>query len=175
MSEPSFEALARENLPALYSYCLALTCDREEAEELAAEALARACRGFAGLRDRAAFPAWLRSIARRCRWTWWRKRRRDPLAARANPPGDDPSEEIMDERETPEEHCERNQRAQRTLSALKKLPLKLREVVILRYFDELSYAEMAARLGVGVEAVDQRLIRAKRRLRTSLRTLEVEA
>jgi RNA polymerase sigma-70 factor (ECF subfamily) len=48
-----------------------------------------------------------------------------------------------------------------------RLPESLREVVLLFYFHEMSYAEMAELLGITEAAVNQRLNRARQRLRTA--------
>ena len=48
-----------------------------------------------------------------------------------------------------------------------RLPESLREVVLLFYFHDMSYAEMAALLGITEAAVNQRLNRARQRLRSA--------
>jgi RNA polymerase sigma factor (sigma-70 family) len=52
-------------------------------------------------------------------------------------------------------------------SAVADLPPDQREVVLLRFVHELSYAEIAERLGVSNVVVRARISRALRRLRTS--------
>jgi RNA polymerase sigma-70 factor, ECF subfamily len=48
--------------------------------------------------------------------------------------------------------------------ALERLPLELREVIILYELEVLSYKELAAALGIPVGTVMSRLSRARRRL-----------
>ena len=174
MPDNGFEALAKAHLPALYGWCMAATCDPDEAEDLAAETLSRAARAFPRLRDPGRFPAWLIGIAKRARWTRWRRKKRDPLAHRGNPAGTGPPGDLPDGGHNPYEHVAHKERFAETLRALRRLSRPLREVVVLRYFEELSYAEMAARLGVSVDAVDQRLTRARRQLARHLAPLEKE-
>ncbi|HDL85362.1 MAG TPA: sigma-70 family RNA polymerase sigma factor [Candidatus Acetothermia bacterium] len=52
--------------------------------------------------------------------------------------------------------------------ALDSLPPKQRTVVVLRYFDALSYKEIAQAVGVPVGTVKSRLNHAIRKLRVSL-------
>ena len=47
------------------------------------------------------------------------------------------------------------------------------ELIVAHYFQEESQANLAARLGISVRAVEGRLYRARRALREKLRNLEV--
>lgn len=53
--------------------------------------------------------------------------------------------------------------------AVLALPLKYREVILLRYYHDLPLKEIASALGLGVPTVSSRLIRAKEQLRESLK------
>ena len=53
-------------------------------------------------------------------------------------------------------------------AALKKLPQNLREIVVLREFEELSYQEISEVVGVPVGTVMSRLSRARERLKALL-------
>ena len=54
-------------------------------------------------------------------------------------------------------------------NALQRLPDNLREVFILSRVEQLSYKEIAQRLGINVKAVDNRLARTMRILRQELK------
>jgi RNA polymerase sigma-70 factor (ECF subfamily) len=60
---PTFAEVAREHLDRLYGYCLRLTGDRADAEDLVQETLIRAMRGYPSLRDSARVKGWLFAIA----------------------------------------------------------------------------------------------------------------
>jgi len=173
MNENDFERLAREHLKPLYSYCLSLTCDPHRAEELAQETLVRAYRAFPSLHDPNRFFAWMRGIARRCTWTWWRKAKRNPMAQQADTREGDILERVPDSRENPAERLCKQENRLSVLKALKRLSFRYREVVTLRYFEELSYADIALRLDLSIDAVDQRLTRAKLKLRRMLHPMEL--
>ncbi len=172
METNAFEQLAKEHLKALYSYCLAVTCDVHKAEELAQETLYRAYVSFHRLSNKNAFFSWLIAIAKRSSWSWFRQARRDPLMQRLNEDGANPLDSIEDSASNISERIAEKERIQKTLKALKKLSQSNREVIILRYFEELSYDEIARRLNVSVDAVDQRLTRSKQQLRRSLKPME---
>lgn len=64
----------------------------------------------------------------------------------------------------PEELIRQREEAWQVHWALQQLPLPLREAVVLRFFEELSYAEMAQVLGVSETAVRKRVTAALRQL-----------
>ena len=59
---------------------------------------------------------------------------------------------------------ERREKCEMVRARVARLPVRYREVVMLRYFDDLSIAEIARKLGLAVEAVYKRLERARRKL-----------
>ena len=58
-----FADVAREHLDGLYGYCVRLTSDRTEAEDLVQDTLLRAMRAYPGLRDASSVKGWLFAIA----------------------------------------------------------------------------------------------------------------
>lgn len=59
----AFADVAREQLDGLYGYCVRLTNDRTEAEDLVQDTLIRAMRAYPGLRDEKKVKSWLFTIA----------------------------------------------------------------------------------------------------------------
>ncbi len=168
MEHRDFEGLAQEHLATLYSYCLTLTGDPHQAEELAQETLTRAYLAFGSLRDRTKFYAWLKGIARRCSWTWLRQARRHAHRNDA-----DALERLEDPSGIPSDRLTKKETDRKVWKALKKLTQRNREVVVLRFFEGLSYADIAQRLGVTIDAVDQRLTRTKLKLQRLLQDVEI--
>jgi RNA polymerase sigma-70 factor (ECF subfamily) len=60
------------------------------------------------------------------------------------------------------------QRLKRMLAALDALPPRARAVVILRRFENLTYPQIAQRLGISVSAVEKHMVRAMSALRVDL-------
>jgi RNA polymerase sigma-70 factor (ECF subfamily) len=58
-------------------------------------------------------------------------------------------------------------------TALAKLPRRDAEILLLKYTEDWSYHDIAAHLGIGHSAVEARLHRARRRLRSELAALDV--
>ena len=71
-----------------------------------------------------------------------------------------------------EELLARGEMADSVRQAIASLPSKLRIAILLRYFDELSYTEMAAALNCSVGTVSSRLSRGHRLLAKRLRKLQ---
>lgn len=57
--------------------------------------------------------------------------------------------------------------------ALRELPAKETELLMLKYSEDWNYEQIAAHLGLTVSAVDGRLHRARERLRTKLRAMQL--
>jgi len=72
-----FAEVARDNLDRLYGYCVYLSGDRTDAEDLLQETLIKAMRGYDGLRDPEAAKTWLFMVATNCARDRWRARGRE--------------------------------------------------------------------------------------------------
>lgn len=117
-------------------------------------ALARAPRNEGRLR------AWMAGIVRRLAWRWRRsdeRRRRHESSA--------PSVESFP---TTEEVLAREEARQRVVAAVLALEEPARTTMLLRYFRELSPAEIAQRMNVPLETVRTRLKRSLERMRVDL-------
>jgi RNA polymerase sigma-70 factor (ECF subfamily) len=62
-----------------------------------------------------------------------------------------------------------DERREVILGALQKISSEHRQVIILREYEELSYAEIASLLGISVQAVKSRIFRARDELRLYLK------
>lgn len=58
-------------------------------------------------------------------------------------------------------------------TALARLPKRDAEILLLKYTEDWSYRELAERLGISQSAVQARLHRARKRMRTELAALDV--
>lgn len=95
-------------------------------------------------------------------------------ARRDRPRGKPVSEQAMESLATAATHEDdiaREETAASVRTAVASLPPKLRLPVLLRYFDELSYQELSASLGVSMGSVASRLSRAHKLLAEKLSRL----
>ncbi|MFV2067789.1 MAG: RNA polymerase sigma factor [Pirellulales bacterium] len=132
-----------------------------DAEDVVQEVLISALENLGGFRGEARFSTWLTALTvNKCR----SHRRRQLLRLRgltrlassirivSEPRQSDESLEIADQ----------------VRCAVQRLSAKCREVVVLRYFEELSVREISEILHIPVNTVETRLSRAGRKLRESL-------
>jgi RNA polymerase sigma-70 factor (ECF subfamily) len=129
-----------------------------ELDDMVQEVLLRAYRGLGRLQSADSFPSYLHKIAANLATDQLRRRGRQPLSL-AELDLDPPQ---LDAPTGPDED-----RLARLRRQIGRLPETLREVVLLFYFQEISYADIARVLGISVAAVNQRLNRARQRLRAA--------
>jgi RNA polymerase sigma-70 factor (ECF subfamily) len=134
------------------------TCD--DLDDLVQESFLRAYKGLARLKERARFAAYLHRIARNICVDWLRRKKRDGVSL------DDVPVEIEVPMDGPLDI--REERLAQLRRLVGRLPLGLREAVLMFYFERQSYQQIAEVLGVTEAAVNQRLHRARVALRTSL-------
>ncbi len=136
------------------------------AEDIAQDAFLAAYRSLPRLKDPARFGPWLREVTCRTAANWLRRngkrlQHETPLPHRRHV-------HIEDAREGPEKQFERAERMEQVRRAIESLPEQYRLPVVLRYLQDLSYAEIAQYLGVGRDEVRGMLQRAGRQLRQLL-------
>lgn len=163
MERPSFEAVARTSIDAVYRYLVNLCGSREDAEDLTAQAFEHAQRRWSRFDPERGEPLpWLLVIARRVALDHFRaegrRRRReraaaeDPALARDAVPGPAAAGSVSPE----------------LRSALTRLTRGERELVALRVILELDAAETAALVGSTPGAVSSGLHRALAKLRNEV-------
>jgi len=157
----AFEILARRYQDRLYTYAVRMIGDTHEAADLTQETLVRAFRSLGNFDPQQRFGGWLFGIAAHVCKDWLRGRTRRPehaseAVADAEAPraeSDDP--ELAEQRE-------------RVREAVRRLPLKYREVTVLHYLAEMGYDDVARSLGITAAAARRRALRAREMLRRSL-------
>jgi RNA polymerase sigma factor (sigma-70 family) len=158
-----FEASLLPHLDAAYNLARWLTRDDHDAEDLVQAAYLRALKFFGGFRGTNS-RAWLLTIVRNTCYTWLEERRaRGPEMAL-----DEEIHGVESNALDPENRVLREEDKQSVRRALEELPVELREVVILRELEGLSYKEIAAIAGIPMGTVMSRLARARERLRERL-------
>jgi RNA polymerase sigma-70 factor, ECF subfamily len=156
------------HLSAAYNLARWLTGNDQDAEDLVQEAYLRALRFFGGFRGGDA-RAWLLKIVRNTCYTWLQQNR----AERPTTAFDEEIHRHSDEGETSDPATLLLKKADRQLiqRALEELPLKSREMLVLRELEGLSYKEIAEVAGVPIGTVMSSLARARGRLRQSVTNL----
>jgi RNA polymerase sigma-70 factor (ECF subfamily) len=160
---PNFEQDVLPHLDAAYNLARWLMRNDQDAQDVVQESYLRAFRFFSGFRGGDA-RAWLMKIVRNTCYTW----------LHANRPLQDAAE--FDENVSPtdyhapnpEELLLQNDRGNLLHQALENLPASLREVLVLREIEGMSYRDIADITGVPLGTVMSSLSRARGRLRQAL-------
>jgi len=169
-----FEALARVYAGRLCAFTRRMAPSREDAEELAEDALVRAYRALAGYdaerRRSLRLRPWLFAIAVNVCRNFARRR---GLAMRSlDVPTRDGEvalpEPEADGRERPDEQVDAAETRRELVAAIAGLPEHLRMAVVLRHVEGMSYAEAAEALCAPVGTVKAQVHRGTRLLRVAL-------
>jgi RNA polymerase sigma-70 factor (ECF subfamily) len=152
--------LLLQHLDSAYNLARWLVRNGDDAEDVVQEAYLRALQYSSGFRGGDA-RAWLLTIVRNTSFQWLRK-------ARTYEPATEFDENIHSgdgETSNPEEQLLRNADGHLVAQALGQLPVRFREMLVLRELEGLSYREIADVVGVPIGTVMSTLSRARQRFR----------
>ena len=147
----AFGVLVERHQEWLVSFLAHMISSRTDAEELAQNVLVRAFFALPRFRGEASFRTWLRTIATREAFSFYRKRGETPTPVEdldSFSSTEAPAQRQVAEREAIK-HC------------LNRVPYPYREILVLRYIEELSLEEIGEALDLGKSATKMRLKRAR--------------
>ena len=152
-------------IDGLYGYAMALTRNQADAEDLVQETYVRAIRGAESLRAKSNVKNWLFTILRNIRLNQLRQQRTAPKFIELD--ADEGKTDIaIETSQDPYAHYVAKTERERVREAIQQLSSELREIILLREFEELTYREIANLLGCPIGTVMSRLARARSKLRT---------
>ncbi len=169
----AFDAIVRAHQDRIYSFCLRMLSDREEAQDAAQEVFLSAWRNLSGFRGESALSTWLVRIAtNRC---LNRIRQRNARTEREVRPGsaageeeDLPFQPEGKEEDRPERVVQNAELRTILERALGRLDPETRSLVLLSDVEGLSYEELSEAVGIPLGTVKSRLHRARMTLRRIL-------
>jgi RNA polymerase sigma-70 factor (sigma-E family) len=149
----AFDLLVQTRYGELRRSAYRLTGNWATAEDLVQTSLAKTWSKWETLRDRQAGEAYARKVMATTSISWWRKRSSSevPTAEFREGAGSDPTDAVGE--------IDEMQRA------LARLPRRMRAVLVLRFAEDRSEAEVAEMLGISVGTVKSTTSRALARLR----------
>ena len=172
-SEKAYAELLHRYRPAVHAQMLKMVGTRAEADDLTMEAFGKAFRNLHNYAPRFAFSTWLFKIAINNAIDGLRKKRLrfhsldNPVAPGADI---DLAAFIRSSDRIPEESLIRDQRMEYLRSLIDRLSNRYRLMIELRYFEDLSYDEIASELSVPLGTVKAQLFRAKELLYSMMQT-----
>jgi RNA polymerase sigma-70 factor (ECF subfamily) len=146
----SFGALYERYHSPMVALAYSMLADRDLAEDAAQEVFAVACRDIGSLKSKERFAAWLAGICRNVS----RQMLRTNIIKSAALSDEHPAQSGR--------NCDdRQEIIRRAVWSLREAE---RELIVLRYFDGFSQARISEVLGLSPQAVNGRLVRAKRKI-----------
>lgn len=163
----AYNALMARYRDPIYFMLYEKLSDRELAKELTIEAFGKAFSKLHLYTPKYAFSTWLFTVARNNCIDYLRKKKLPTISMDAmmqDEDGNRNSFDIVSDTLNPEKQLVKQQRIQILRSIVAKLKPNYRDLVVLRYFKELSYDEIAQELQIPIGTVKAQLHRSREQL-----------
>jgi len=142
-------------------FSLKLT-SKEDVEDLAIATFSKAFDKLGSYDDSFAFSTWIQTIANNTLIDFFRKKEQKTISIDEEKEDDEsPGIDIVDVSLDPEDNLIQKQKNKHIASLVHRLKPHYRELIIMRYLDELSYAEIAKKLDMPLGSVKAKLFRAR--------------
>ena len=160
----SFSKLMEHYRQSVYFMILKMIHNRDDADDILMITFSKAFNNIQAYSEDFAFSTWLFKIASNNCIDFIRKKKLQVTSLDGNTREDDDNATPMhlpDKTEDPEESIIKEQKAQKLRAIVEKLNPKYRQLIDLRYFEELSYDEIAEKTDLPIGTVKAQLFRAK--------------
>ena len=150
----SFGELCRRYYAAMVAIAYSILSDHQLAEDAAQESFARALINLENLKNKSRFVPWLAAICRNVA--------KDMVAARAR-------RIKVEDLSNTDQNSNDNENVHAIHRAIEQLPAPAKELIVLRYYNNLSYEQISSVLGISRATINGRILRAKRKMANYLR------
>ena len=162
----AFEALMLAYEKQVYNLALRMVGNPDDALDLSQEAFLRAWRGLSNYRSDSAFSTWLyRLTSNVCIDFLRREKKRKVVPLHYTDEEEERELDIPDAGPGVEERLIGQAEQEQVAAALNQLDSEYRQALILRVFQDMSYAEIADILGIREGTVKSRIARAREKMR----------
>lgn len=162
--QQAYATLMKRYKKAVYFMILKMIRDADDAEDLTMEAFAKAFRNLERFKKDYTFSTWLFRIATNNTIDFIRKKKLKTMSLNntlSDDSGNSVNIDVEDDDSNPQDEFIKSQRIEMVRIFVDKLPAKYRKLVQLRYFDELSYEEIAQELDKPLGTVKAQLHRSR--------------
>ncbi|HEV2373530.1 MAG TPA: SigE family RNA polymerase sigma factor [Streptosporangiaceae bacterium] len=153
VDERGFREYVTARSGSLLRMAYLLTRNQADAEDLVQAALAKTFLAWDRIEDRRALDGYVRRAMVNTHISWWRRRRVEEY----------PTDVIPDQAVA--DHTGRSELQDALRRALDRLPSRMRAAVVLRYYEDMSEAEIAEILGISQGTVKSAVSRGVAKLR----------
>lgn len=170
----AFGEIVRRWERKIFALCFGMLAREDDARDASQETFIAAYRNIGTFRGDAKVSSWLHRIAVNQCLTIMRRRKARP-------------EDLIDEEQMASDRvfsvpiekapgglAERNERIEAVRRAVNSLPFELKEVVIMKEFEEMTFQEISETLSIPLSTVKSRVYTALRQLRSKLEKSELE-
>ena len=161
--QAAFTFLLNQYWNEVYGFMLKRTENETDAEDITIETFSKAFDKIISYNSEFRFNTWLIAIAKNVHIDLLRKRK-SSLLLDITDKEDNQAYNVADSSPSPEDKLITEQHLSSLLQCIKQLNPRYQEVIQLRYFQELSYQEIADNLGEPLSNVKIKLLRAKKLL-----------
>jgi RNA polymerase sigma factor (sigma-70 family) len=164
LDQQAYATLMKRYKKAVYFMILKMIRDTDDAEDLTMEAFAKAFKNLHKFKKDYTFSTWLFRIATNNTIDFIRKKKLKTMSlntSMSDDGGNSVTIDVEDDDNNPQDEYIRSQRIEMVRIFVDKLPAKYRKLVQLRYFDELSYEEIAQELDKPLGTVKAQLHRSR--------------
>ena len=162
-SQVAFSFLLDRYWNDVYGFLLKRTKNENDAEDITIQTFSRAFDKIMSYDEKYQFKTWLITISKNIHIDFLRIKK-TIISSERNEDDNNRAKDIIDESPTPEDKIITEQNLTKLLRDIKKLKPHYQNVINLRYFQELSYQEIANTLNEPMNNVKVKLLRAKKLL-----------
>lgn len=174
--QKAYAELLHRYRESVYFTMLRMCNNKDDAEDLTIEAFGRAFKRLEQYTPTFAFSTWLFKIASNNAIDFLRNKKKNAALSldtkMENDEGQEFSKNIKSQTLDPEEHFIKKQKIEMLRDVVDKLKPRYKELVKMRYYEELSYDEIAVKLELPVGTVKAQLFRAREFLYNILKNQE---
>ena len=170
----AFAELVRRYGNAVLGYLVRMTADREQAEDLFQETFRKVHEKAHTFRG-SNFKSWLFTIATRTAIDHLRRRKRRPTVSLNQPLGCNDgncdelgSTAVAEGSDDPSDEAIKAEQKQQVRLAIEELPARQRATLVLAYYQQLSYSDVARTMGCSIGTVKMQMSRALKTLARKL-------
>jgi RNA polymerase sigma factor (sigma-70 family) len=159
--QKAYAELMHRYKDSIYFMVLKMVNNKDDAMDITVTTFAKAFENLEKYRPDYAFSTWLFKIATNGSIDFIRKKKIQTTSLDGFRDSDDRVFEIKSDVLNPEETSIKKQQTEQLKEIIDSLPLRYKTLIILRYFDELSYDEIAAYMDLPLGTVKAQLFRGR--------------
>ncbi|SKB38879.1 RNA polymerase sigma factor [Daejeonella lutea] len=161
--QKAYAELMQRYKDSIYFMALKMVNNKDDAMDLTVETFGKAFENLEKYKPDFAFSTWLFRIATNNCIDFIRKKRLNVVSLNTltDQDGEERHFEVRSESLNPEENSIKKQENEKLKNIVEQLPLRYRTLIVLRYFEEQSYEEIAQQLDLPLGTVKAQLFRAR--------------